>query len=123
LQAFASETALRSAGSARSRPGRFPSSVEDGLGDGAGTSFAWHTHERACGELTLSEPRLNDGWIGPRTAREVTGKQQLQGPRIGNLQQDGAVFAERSLADAEGAMPASNEIPAIAAMATQPNRE
>ena len=80
-------------------------------------------HERACGELTLSEPGLNDGWIGPRIAWEVTGKQQLQGARMGCLQQDRAVFAERSLADAEGAMPASNATPAIAVMATQPIRE
>lgn len=92
------------------------------MGDGTGASGARHMHERACGERTLSERRLNDGWIGPCTASEVTGTQQLQDARIGCLQQDGAVFAERSLADAEGAMPASNEAPAIAMMATQPNR-
>jgi hypothetical protein len=93
------------------------------LGDGAGASFDWHVQELACSGLTLAEPRFNDGKIGPRSARAVTGRQQLQDARIGCLQQDGAVFVERSLADADGAVLASNEIPAIAIRATQPSRE
>ena len=123
LRVIASETALCPAGSDRSQPVRFPSLVGAGLGDGTGTSDAWQAHKLARGELALSEPRLNDGWIGPRTVWKVTGKQQLQDARIGRLQQDRAVFAERSLADAEGAMPASNATPAIAAMAIQQDRE
>jgi hypothetical protein len=77
------EPALLSTDSARSRPGRFPSSVDVDLGEGAGTSFAWQTQDRANDKLIPCGAGDTEGWIGPPGIWEVGVKQQQQTERTG----------------------------------------
>jgi hypothetical protein len=118
------ELALLSTDSARSRRGRFHSSVDVDLGEGAGTSFAWQTQDPANNKPIPCGAGATVGWIGPRRAWEADGTQQRQTDRTGCLQHEAEVVEERSLAEAAGATaPASSTIPAIAVKATKRIRD
>ena len=118
------EPALLSTDSARLRPGGFPSSVDVDLGEGAGTSFARQTQDRANDELIPCGAGATEVWIGPRPVWEAVGTQQRQTERTGCLQHDAEVVEVRSLAEAAGATaPAKSTIPAIAVKATKLTRD